>query len=175
MVFLELFCRPVGLTTQQQRNLAMDESVASAETIKANLELLTIFADNQRHYQSSTFNMMLLFVSANAGLCAAIELLAKALGAMPVGLLGLASVAISYFAAREPRRMWYISMKDGFKVQEMLKEIRVTLFADPFGSSIAKGGPRMTHAVHLAVIIFWAFYIQQNTSFVEMWHRLTRT
>jgi len=132
---------------------------STPENISANLQLLDIFADDQRHHQSSTFNVMLLFLTANGALCAAIELLVKTFGPVPVGVIGLVSVFISFLSAVTPRRLWFRSMRKGHQVQEGLKKMGVTLLADPFGSTPPQGGLRTTHLVHLTVALLWGFYL----------------
>ena len=141
----------------------------TSKDIDVNVEILRGFSEDQRHHQSSTFNVILVFATMTAGLCAGIEFLEKAFGPVPVALAGLASVVASFLSAIEPRRNWYRIMKKGFTVQEGLKKLGVKFIENPFGSSPAVGGLETTHFVHFVGAVWWISYLFHHVSLAEMW------
>jgi|GEM_PF-2445432 len=134
----------------------------SPESIDANARLLEIFSDDKRHHEATMMNTMIVFVTANGALLAGIELLAKALGAVPLGLIGVASVIVSALAVKKARFWWERVMHRGFEVQCGLRDAGVRLFAKPFGDSPASEGMGTTDLAHIIVFGFWAWYLLKH-------------
>ena len=157
--------KSVGKPPSREGNTAMNEKpvAISPESIDANARLLEIFSDDKRHHEATMMNVMIVFVSANAALLAA-ELLARTIGPMALGSLGIASVVISALAVWKSRYWWGRVMHRGFEVQCGLRDSGVHLFAHPFGDSPASEGMGTTDLVHAVVLIFWILYLVDHNA-----------
>ena len=136
----------------------------SPESIDANARLLEIFSDDKRHHEATMMNTMIVFVTASGALLAGIELLARTFGAVPLGLIGIASVVVSALAVWKSRYWWTRVMHRGFDVQCGLRDTGVVLFAKPFGDSPACEGLGTTDLVHAVVFIFWILYLVDHNA-----------